>query len=146
LNQQFTYKGFVHEYAVVLQSQLVFARLLYFQSNMQRIPLFLFFGFLCLMLVPTGCTSKRKAETTPPLPSSTDLLISGKRVFEFYARGEQPDIDQTQLTEIIAALRETHPDKAGILEKGYADVAAAPQSSVKGIALRVITQLGDIGD
>ena len=131
---------------MVFESQLVFVRLLKFQSNMQRIQFILFFGFLCLVLVPTGCTPKRKAETQPPPPSSTDLLISGKRVFEFYARGEQPDIDRNQFTEILAALRDTHPDKASILEKGYDEVTAAPQSSVKGIALRVITQLGDIGD
>lgn len=112
---------------------------------MKHLKIALVLGLLCLFVIHSGCKPARR-ETTPAPPSGIELLISAKRVFEFYARGEEPDIDRNQFEEIITALRPTHPDKADVLEKGYAEVTAAPNNSVKGIANKILTQLGDIGD
>ena len=109
---------------------------------MQHLKFSLILGILCLVVF-AGCKPVKR-EVQPAPPSATDLLVSARWIFEACVIGNDCEAELAKSDEIVTALRAELPDKAEMLEKGFAELKAAPNHSRKAIATRYLPQFGDL--
>ena len=73
-----------------------------------------------------------------------EWLRSAKVILEGYVRGGECGKELENCEQLVASLRPTHPDKADILEKGFAELRTAPDNALKETAQKILGQLGEI--
>jgi hypothetical protein len=87
-------------------------------------------------LLAPGCG--KNAETVAVQPQSG--VEQAKVILNDYAKGVPMGSEQMTFEEIVAEVRKTDPQKATILEKGFADLKRSPQNR-SGIARALLKQL-----
>ena len=109
---------------------------------MQHLKFALMLGILCLVVF-TGCIpTKREVQPAPPTP--TDMLIKARWIFEACVLGNDCEEELAKSDEIVAVVQSEFPDKAKMLEKGFAELKAAPNNSRKSVASKYLPQFGDL--
>src|SRR5262245_22848906 len=84
------------------------------------------------------CGCGKKAPPVAVQPQSA--LQQAKVILNDYANGVPMGSEQMTFEEIVAEVRKTDPQKATILEKGFADLKRAPQNR-SGTARALLKQL-----
>lgn len=92
------------------------------------------------LLAPVGCFSPVE-EKQITVKASNDPLFYPRSVLQRYANGQPMGSEVTGFPAMVAELRKTDAKRADILEKGLADLQAAPASGRKAIAKDLLTQL-----
>ena len=91
---------------------------------MVRARLGLEIGIVCLALLALGgCSKERPVEVQPQ-----SGLERAKGILNDYANGVPLGSEGAMYEEIVAEVRKTDPQKATILEKGFADLKRSPQN------------------
>ena len=102
-------------------------------------------GLLYSLVAFAGCSPmQRGIETQSPPPTGIELLRTVKVILEGYVRGGERGEELENYDQIVTTLRSTHPNEADILEKGFAELQAAPDNAVKATAQKILGQLGEI--
>ena len=94
-------------------------------------------GIFCMgLLAPCGCGLRSpKVEIQPQ-----SGLERAKGILNDYASGAPMGSEAATFEEIVAEVRKTDPQKATILEKGFADLKRSPQN-LGGKARALLKQL-----
>jgi hypothetical protein len=80
-------------------------------------------------------------QTSPPVEVQPQTgLERAKGILNDYANGAPLGSEGAMYEEIVAEVRQTDPQKATILEKGFADLKRSPQN-LKGKARALLKQL-----
>jgi hypothetical protein len=81
-------------------------------------------GIVCVaLLAPCGCGKEPPVEVQPQ-----SGLERAKVILNDYASGAPLGSEAMTFEEIVAEVRQTDPQKATILEKGFADIERSPQN------------------
>jgi hypothetical protein len=97
------------------------------------------FGIVFMVLiVAVGLCGCRKAPPVEIQPQSG--LERAKAILNDYANGAPLGSEGAMYEEIVAEVRQTDPQKATILEKGFADLKRSPQN-VRDKARALLKQL-----
>ena len=110
----------------------------YLHTNMRTIYYTL---FLCLMLFfvsSSGCSSS--ATQAPPSPAADEALRSAQSILESCVRTGKRGNELENYQSIVDALRSARNDKANILEQGFEELLAVPESEIKATAKRIMAQ------
>src|SRR6184192_1638587 len=94
-------------------------------------------GIVCMALLGLcGCESK-----PPPVEIQPQSgLERAKAILNDYASGVPMGSEAATFEEVVAEVRKTDPQKATILEKGFADLKRSPQN-LSGKARALLKQL-----
>ena len=93
-------------------------------------------GIICMALLALcGCGKDPPVEVKPQ-----SGLERAKQILNDYANGAAMGSEVETFEEIVAEVRTTDPQKATILEKGFADLKRSP-SNLKGKARELLKQL-----
>jgi hypothetical protein len=90
---------------------------------------------LMALLGPCGCQKSGPVELQPQ-----SGLERAKGILNDYANGAPLGSEGAMYEEIVAEVRQTDPQKATILEKGFADLKRSPQN-LSGKARALLKQL-----
>ena len=88
-----------------------------------------------VLLAPLGCGTAPPVEVQPQ-----SGLERAKGILNDYANGVPVGSEAETFEEIVAEVRKTEPQKATILEKGFADLKRSPKD-VSGKARALLKQL-----
>ena len=97
--------------------------------------------FLCLLFVfasSSGCSSSATQDT--PSPAADEALRSAQSILESCARTGKRGNELENYKPIVDALRSARSDKATILEQGFEELLAVPESEIKVTAKRIMAQ------
>ena len=100
------------------------------------------FTFSALMLVfLLGCGGGGVEEREIEVKASNDPLYEPRAILTRYAEGQPLGSEIASFPYHVNQVRETDPERADILEKGIADLQAAPPAKRKEIAKELLTKL-----